>query len=56
MYQNVDSIDIYKMKLHDTFRVLDGPLSYSIIRVAGGWIYNFDNEVVFIPFHNEFQK
>lgn len=35
---------------------------YEVTKVAGGWVYAFDypnfrqSPIVFVPFHNEFQK
>jgi len=43
---------IYEMKLHETEEVSE---YLQIIRVAGGWIYNFKKgSEIFIPFDNEF--
>jgi len=57
--------NIYEMKLHDTITINNiehGVGHYIIIlRVAGGWLYNFQNPTQgtgvqsFIPYHNEFQ-
>ena len=51
-------IDIYKMQLHDIADIGGA----TIIRVAGGWVYTFAQlnghagGVVFVPYHNEFQR
>lgn len=43
---------IYEMKLHETEEVSE---YLQIIRVAGGWIYNFKKgSEIFVPFDNEF--
>jgi len=43
---------IYEMKLHETEEVSE---YLQIIRVAGGWIYNFKSgSEIFVPFDNEF--
>jgi hypothetical protein len=43
---------IYEMKLHDVVTSDSG--EFSILRVAGGWIYTAPTGAVFVPFHNEF--
>lgn len=53
---------IYSLKLHETLWINN--LQLSVIRVAGGWIYQDydireDSPVgvgTFVPFNNEFQK
>jgi hypothetical protein len=57
--------NIYKMKLHEVLDFNDGTNNYSILRVAGGWLYfargiastfvSFDNEFLTIE-ENEYQK
>lgn len=60
---------IYKMKLHDAISLtptsIDGAAvsCYSVMRVAGGWIYQvWDTEKqdyvreTFVPFNNEFME
>ena len=48
--------DIYKMELHES---ICGE-GMSIMRVAGGWIYDFvayngfQSSTIFVPFNNEF--
>jgi hypothetical protein len=43
---------IYEMKLHETEEVSD---YLQIIRLPGGWIYNFKRgSEVFVPFDDEF--
>jgi hypothetical protein len=47
--------DIYKMKLHDTYR----DSYFMVLRVPGGWMYTSYTEgeaesSVFVPFNNEF--
>lgn len=49
---------IYTLKLHESL-VIDGGIC--VLRVAGGWIYDFwdtssdlPKTGVFIPFHNEY--
>lgn len=48
-------MDIYKMKLHDSFN--DDTTNIHITRVPGGWIYNYliRNYTVFIPYSDEFK-
>jgi hypothetical protein len=36
-----EDVDIYEMKLHDYVEIEEGPLTYIIHRVHGGWIYIF---------------
>ena len=45
---------IYDLKLHESINL---PHSMKVIRVAGGWIYNFymTGQVIFVPYNNEFQ-
>ncbi len=51
---------IYDLKLHE---MLNTTFGMSILRVAGGWIYDcwdYSNETTkagtFVPFNNEFQR
>lgn len=59
--------NIYKMKLHDVISMTPNSIGgtatsyYSIMRVAGGWIYQIWDEQkqdysreIFVPFNNEF--
>lgn len=47
----MEEIDIYSMSLHETIHIGE----VQIIRVAGGWIYNFrKGSEVFVPFSDEF--
>lgn len=57
---------IYKMKLHEEQTKPSQYLDIKIIRVPGGWIYankiydvttgySYLNNMVFVPFNNEFQ-
>lgn len=43
---------IYDLNLHEW--VYDRSIGINILRVAGGWIYDFANEKIFVPFNNEF--
>ena len=45
---------IYEMRLHEIVNTE----FYSILRVAGGWIYSciVYKTSVFVPWHNEFQQ
>jgi len=47
--------DIYKMKLHEVLDLNDGENNYSILKVAGGWLY-FARGIAstFVPFDDEF--
>lgn len=51
---------IYKMKLHDKISITVGQEKHTIylriVRVAGGWIYCYDNSVTFVPYNNEFME
>lgn len=56
-----DNKKLYVMKLHEVIELWCG---CSVLRVAGGWLYRFDNEqvgghwttsAVFVPFNDEFQ-
>lgn len=60
-------LEIYKMQLHEEICKPSNQLDIIIIRVAGGWIYAnkiFDtstgycylNNMIFVPFNNEFQN
>jgi hypothetical protein len=57
----MDSADIYGMKLHETIILFNNnATTHSILRVAGGWIYQFSYDTyatsTFVPFDNEFQS
>jgi len=46
---------IYDLELHE---IMDVAMSYSVMRVPGGWIYSpigTSDNAVFVPFDNEFQ-
>lgn len=52
--------DIYNMELHETLEIDNGVV---ILRVAGGWIYEYYEEqhshkeikeMVFVPFNDEY--
>lgn len=53
---------IYDLEFHETIEIKSGYISYTVTRVAGGWIYNYirldRNQItmVFVPFDNQFQK
>ena len=61
-YSKFEEIDIYNMKLHEQVEISDKGFIGSIMRVAGGWIYERDArgyEVctsTFVPFDNEFAE
>ena len=44
--------NIYHLTLHEYTKVDN----VYITRVPGGWVYEFDETAVFVPFHNEFQE
>lgn len=44
--------NIYSIKLHNFIEVESG---FFIYRVPGGWLYEVDERLCFIPFSNEFQ-
>ena len=61
-----EKLEIYKMNLHEEIAKPSNDLDITIIRVAGGWIYAnkiydtstgycYLNNMVFVPFSNEFQ-
>lgn len=57
---NANKKTLYAMDLHDE---LQEGSNLFIMRVPGGWIYNYFNSengepicATFVPFHNEFQK
>lgn len=58
----LDSVDIYNIKLHETIYIEQSNFVGSIMRVAGGWIYERDipdyrhSTATFVPFDNEFQR
>ena len=49
-----DKNDIYTMELHDEIHTN----GWTVIRVAGGWIYQTNREAseIFVPYDNEFQQ
>ncbi|MFB3057408.1 MAG: hypothetical protein ACE1ZQ_09645 [Ignavibacteriaceae bacterium] len=50
----MESKELYALKLHQPYTVSD---YLQVIRVPGGWIYNFKKGgEIFIPFNNEYQK
>jgi len=54
-------VDIYKMKLHESVYVSEGPMYYCILRVAGGFIYECITgsgriSATFVPFSDEFME
>ena len=59
--KTVTASDLFHMKLHEIILVHQDPY-YRIMRVSGGWLYNFydtqaDNykpEWIFVPLNNEF--
>lgn len=61
-YSKFKDIDIYNMKLHEVFEINDKSFKGSIMRVAGGWIYERDCvgygavTSTFVRFDNEFQE
>jgi len=44
--------NIYKMELHEWITIENT----FIVRVPGGWIYQFTNNSVFVPFNKEFEQ
>lgn len=49
--------NIYKLELHECVRQYAPNIpSFFIQRVPGGWIYQFDDNRVFVPYNNEFLK
>jgi len=50
---------IYNMELNEIMEPESGGLWESlmyIIRVPGGWIYNYIGQSVFVPYNNEFDR
>jgi hypothetical protein len=62
MDNNFDEVNIYNMELHEHVNINDKAFRGSILRVAGGWIYEHEArgysqiQTVFVPYHNEFQE
>jgi hypothetical protein len=60
MNEKFNDVDIYAMGLHDYIEIEDRAFRGSILRVAGGWIYQSEARgyetitTVFVPFNNEF--
>ena len=44
---------LYELQLHQSVDSMQG---FQILRVAGGWVYIFPENSVFVPFNNEFQS
>lgn len=44
---------IYELGLNEWTMVED---RICVLRVPGGWLYEFDERTVFVPFNNEFQE
>ena len=51
----MDKPDIYHMKLHETLS-LDNRVGHTIMRVPGGWLYKYFDQIVFVPYNNEFEE
>ena len=49
---------IYNLELHEAVSVIiDNTKQIDILRVPGGWIYNYkDGNDIFVPYNNEFIK
>ena len=50
--------DIHNMKLHEMIQIeLErGDVYVGVLRVPGGWIYEYETNLVFIPLSREFHK
>lgn len=61
MEKKITASDLFNMNLHEIIEVYHDPY-FRIMRVSGGWLYNFyDTEVdnykpewIFVPLNNEF--
>jgi hypothetical protein len=45
---------IYDLELHETIRTPENG-NVQVMRVPGGWIYDYFGRGVFVPYNNEFE-